>query len=413
MKRKLILFCTLVIPFFSIGQDTAAVKTMDIYGFVMTDVIYNMDQVDPNWQDGLRPTKLPIFKDDPNFTTPGSMYFGVRQSRIGVKGYTPTALGELKTHFEIELFGTGVDQGQTTLRLRHAYGELGKWGVGQYWSPFMDIDIFPNSLEYWGPTGMVFFRNIQVRYMPIKGESFLTFALERPGASADQGDYSGDLGLAEVRGNFGLPDLSAEYRKAGKFGYVELAGIVRNIGWKDLGSDSDDLSDNVLGYGLNLTSNLKFGKKAVARLGFVYGQGIQNYMNDATSDIAVEASNLNDSTLTYKGTPLPMMGMSAFLDYQWNDKFSSSIGYSMIQMDVVDAQTYSTFKTGQYALANLLYYPAKNMMCGVEFIYGSRENKNDGSGYANRPSNYLDNATATRVQFSFKYNFSSALYKKG
>ena len=25
----------------------------------------------------------------------------------------------------------------------------------------MDPDVFPNSLEYWGPTGMVFFRNVQ------------------------------------------------------------------------------------------------------------------------------------------------------------------------------------------------------------------------------------------------------------
>ena len=32
----------------------------------------------------------------------------------------------------------------------------------------MDIDVFPNSVEYWGPNGMVFFRNVQVRYMPIR-----------------------------------------------------------------------------------------------------------------------------------------------------------------------------------------------------------------------------------------------------
>ena len=30
-------------------------------------------------------------------------------------------------------------------------------------SAYMDPDVFPNSLEYWGPTGMVFFRNVQVR----------------------------------------------------------------------------------------------------------------------------------------------------------------------------------------------------------------------------------------------------------
>ena len=74
----------------------------------------------------------------------------------------PTDVGELKTQFEFELFGVGVDAGQTTFRLRHAYGELGQFGAGQTWSPFMDIDVFPNSIEYWGPNGMVFFRNVQV-----------------------------------------------------------------------------------------------------------------------------------------------------------------------------------------------------------------------------------------------------------
>ncbi|MCK7517823.1 MAG: hypothetical protein MZV64_08995 [Ignavibacteriales bacterium] len=52
----------------------------------------------------------------------------------------------------------------------HAYGELGHvLALVNAWSPFMDIDVFPNSVEYWGPNGMAFFRNVQFRYMPIKG----------------------------------------------------------------------------------------------------------------------------------------------------------------------------------------------------------------------------------------------------
>ena len=88
-----------------------------------------------------------------------------------MKSFTQTPLGELKTIFEFELFGTGADAGQTTFRLRHAYGELGQFGAGQTWSPFMDVDVFPNSLEYWGPSGMVFFRNVQVRWMPVQGDN--------------------------------------------------------------------------------------------------------------------------------------------------------------------------------------------------------------------------------------------------
>ena len=48
------------------------------------------------------------------------------------------------------------------------------------------------------------------------------------------------------------------------------------------------LSGDALGWGLNLSSNLKFSKNDVLRLSFVYGEGIQNYMNDAPVDIAIK-----------------------------------------------------------------------------------------------------------------------------
>ena len=123
---------------------------LDIYGFAMLDMGYQTNRTTPNWFDVVRPTKLPAFENQ--FGEDGHFFAGVRQSRLGVKGFIPTEAGEIKTIFEFELFGTGVDAGQTTFRLRHAWGELGQVGAGQTWSPFMDIDVFPNSIEYWGPT---------------------------------------------------------------------------------------------------------------------------------------------------------------------------------------------------------------------------------------------------------------------
>ncbi len=171
---------------------------MDVYGFAMLDMGLNFKTIDPNWYDTMRINRLPSF--DQEFGEDGSTFAGVRQTRLGVKGFVPTSMGELRTTFEFEMFGTGVDEGQTTFRLRHAYGELGQWGAGQTWSPFMDIDVFPNSLEYWGPTGMVFFRNVQVRCMPIQGDTRLTIALERPGASGDAGLLADRIELQDVQG---------------------------------------------------------------------------------------------------------------------------------------------------------------------------------------------------------------------
>ena len=122
------------------AQEAGETKAFELYGHIMTDVGYNLGQTHPDWFDVSRPTKLPAFENQ--FGTDGNVYFSVRQTRFGAKAWFPTSMGELKTQFEFELFGTGVDAGQTTFRLRHAYAELGKFGVGQTWSPFMDIDVF-------------------------------------------------------------------------------------------------------------------------------------------------------------------------------------------------------------------------------------------------------------------------------
>ncbi|MEI7981430.1 MAG: DcaP family trimeric outer membrane transporter [Bacteroidota bacterium] len=381
-------------------EDTTKIKVFEIYGIAMTDGGYNFKQINPDWYDVMRPTKLPSFKNE--YGTDGNFFFSVRQTRLGFKSWIPTKLGILKTIFEFELFGTGVDAGQTTFRLRHAWGELGHFGAGQTWSLFMDPDVFPNSIEYWGPNGMVFFRNIQIRWMPLMGRNKLSIALERPGASADQGNYADRIELSGVKGRFWLPDLTAQFRIERKWGHIQLAGVLRNIEWVDQAKDTAryDLSGSAIGWGLNLSSNLNIGKKLVGRLQVVYGQGCQNYMNDAPEDIGIK-KNPSDSIKPIKGVALPVLGIVAFLDVNWSKKLSSSVGYSRVDVMNSDGQAPTAFKNGQYALANLLYYPVKGVMAGLEFQWGQRQNYSDAWIY-----------DGYKVQISFKYNFSYSFYRK-
>ena len=371
----------------ALAQDESKART-DFYGFIMMDMGTNKEAVDPDWFDVQRPTKLASFENE--FGEKGSFFFSVRQTRFGAKSYFPTDMGQLRTTFEWELFGTGVDAGQTTLRLRHAYGELGRFGAGQTWSPFMDIDVFPNTLEYWGPPGMAFFRNVQVRWMPTQGESRMTIALERPGASGDAGIYSNRVELDSVATRFSLPDVSAEYRIGRPWGYVELAGIVRLIQWDDLSTDTLDISGDVTGWGFNLSSNLKLGKANVLRLQGLHGEGVQNYMNDAPEDVGIETGE--------GAVALPVTGIVAFLDHTWNEKFSSSVGYSQVKIENSSGQSPDAFKLGQYALANVLYTPVPNVMVGFEAGWDRRENFSDGWAFEN-----------THVQVSFKYSFSTSV----
>jgi hypothetical protein len=377
------------------AQDQGGTR-LDFSGFAMLDMGYQSKQNHPDWFDVVRPTKLPSFEDE--FAPDGNFFAGVRQSRFGVRSYTPTEMGELRTIFEFELFGTGVDAGQTTFRLRHAWGELGKLGAGQTWSPFMDPDVFPNSIEYWGPNGMVFFRNVQLRYTPWQTDSGSRFvvALERPGASADQGDYAERIELQGVRPHFPAPDISAHWRLADDWGHVQIAGILRQIEWEDTTPGPIDLSGDDLGWGINLSSNLKLGNN-VLRLQVAYGEGIQNYMNDAPADIGVRP-NPGNFIQPLVGEAMPMTGVVAFIDLNWSTKWTSSIGYSFLDIDNSEGQAPNAFKKGQYALANILYHPTAKLFFGPELQWGDRENFGDGFS-----------SDDVRVQFSARYDFNASL----
>ncbi len=367
---------------------------MEIYGAAMLDTGYNAGQNDPNWFDVVRPTKLAAYENQ--YGKDGSFFAGVRQSRLGVKGYVPTSLGEIKTVFEFELFGTGADAGQTTFRLRHAYGELGQFGAGQTWSPFMDPDVFPNSLEYWGPNGMVFFRNVQLRWMPLRGNTSVTVAAERPGASGDQGAYSDRVELQNIKARFPMPDLSGNLRQSGQWGHFQVAGIVRRIQWDDMLADKYDLSGKETGWGVNLSTNLKVGKDTI-RASVVYGHGIQNYMNDAPVDIGIE-NNFSDPVRPILGKALPVLGVVAFYDRTWSDKWTSTIGYSLVDIGNSDGQASNAFRRGQYGLVNLLYYPVSNFFLGPEVQWGRRANYKDGW-----------NTDDIRIQFSAKFSFKKSM----
>lgn len=395
VARAAFVVCVLWVGASNAEDESPSLK---VYGFAMTDQGYNFGTINPDWYDVVRPTKLPAFSGE--FGKDGRLFFGVRQSRLGVKAGAPTPLGALKVHLEAELFGVGKDAGQTTFRLRHAFGELGHFGAGQTWSGFMDPDVFPNSIEYWGPSGMVLFRNVQMRWQPLQGDHEVQFTVENPGGSADLDSYAGRLELEGVSSRFPAPDVTAHYRGSGRWGHVQVAGILRYLTWDDLGTDSLDLSGSTVGWGVNLSSNLNLWKEdVVLKLQAVYGSAIQNYMNDASVDIAVQPGP--NASRPLEGVGLRSLGTVAFVDVAWNKYFTSTFGHSFVRIFNSSGQAASAYRMGQYALANVLVHPTEDFLLGPELQWGQRRNFSDGYVYND-----------FRVQFSMKYSFEHQLLKK-
>jgi DcaP outer membrane protein len=385
-------------------------KSFEIYGFAQADFITDIGgRLDPDWDDAFRPSKICI---DGACGSDGQSSISVKQSRFGVKGSMPTGASStpLNFKFEFDLFGTGVDAGQTTFRLRHAYGEWGQFLAGQTNSLFMDGDVFPNTIDYWGPTGMVFYRNVQIRWTPFKTDtSHFAIAIERPGNDIDPGnlrlidgsvdiDGDGDLDNLNVQNDEELPDLTMQYRFGGDWGHLQLGGILRKVGYEvSLDSDGNWLEGSETGWGVNVGTVFNVLEKDAVRLQVVYGEGIASYMNDGGMDLAPSAIVVGGDVTGLEAEAVTLTGVLAYYDHYWNDQWSSSIGYSFTEVDNTNFQEPDSYNKGDYASTNLLYYPAENLMFGAELLWGKRTN-NDGASDDD-----------VRFQFSAKYSFGTKL----
>lgn len=381
-------------------------KVFKVYGFAQVDAIQDFDRVNPDWESTLRASKIPTAQGQ--YGSNGQSIFSVKQSRLGVLSLLPVNGKTLKTNFEFDLYGTGDDAGQTTMRVRQAYGEWGEFLGGQTNSLFMDDNIFPNVIDYWGPSGMVYLRNPQLRWTPMAGENTFAVALENPGNDISGPDNSDQrfngTGYDNIQDDEKLPDLTARYLMKRDWGHVQVAGIARRLGYDCANDDpatpcsnpSDNKpSGNQAGYGLDLTSSLKLTDTDTVLLSAVGGKGIAQYMNDGGNDIAFSGSNVNNVNVE----AIPLWGLMGYLQHSWSPEYVSSIGYGTTRVSNEDLQPADAFTRGDYASVNLLYTPAKNLMFGSELLHGFRKDNDGETGYD------------TRIQFSAKYIFDSTDYQ--
>ncbi len=385
------------------GGARAEMPKFEIFGFAQADYVQDFNRVDPSWDATLRPSKIPTTEGQ--FGSDGQSIISVRQSRFGIKASQDIAGKPLEIKFDFDLFGVGNNAGDTTFRLQNFYGSWGPILAGQTDTVFMDGSIFPNTIDYWGPAGMVYIRTPQIRFTYKTGKHTFMGAIEKPSNDIDPGNIrllDPDVG-SHIQGDEKLPDFTAHYRYEDGWGHVQVAGILRQVGYDTAGTLDNKPKGDQLGWGINLTSNINVFKKDKIHLGVVYGEGIASYMNDGGTDLAPSV-NLTPVVSPPifpppppKITPdvLPLLGIMAYYDHAWNDHWTSSIGYSQTHVSNTNFQEGAAFNTGEYASVNVLFSPDKHLMMGAEFLWGRREDKNGASG---------DDA---RVQISFKYSFSS------
>ena len=359
---------------------------VEIYGQAMADAIYDFKKMNPQWAATLRPSQIPIAcPGSPGCGEDGQFTFSIRQSSLGVRGFIPTDYGLINTDLAFDLFGS---DGGTNIHWLRAWAEMGMYGVGQYDSNFMDISVFPNTIDYWGPPGMVFVRTPQFRVTPYKDLGMtVAVSLEAPNSAIDTGkitDVDPSLG-AGIQGKNKLPDLVGSIRYEGDWGHVRAATILRQVGFHNTASADGEPANEKTGYGINLSGTWKVFGFGQLNWQAVTGKAIASYMNDGGIDLAPNAS-LQAETVRSQGYLI-------YYNHNWSDKFTSAIGYSQHKQSNTEGQFGTAFRRGSYGSLNVLYQLNKNMMTGGEYIWGKNETKDGAS------------ATDARMQWSTRVTF--------
>lgn len=394
----------------SYGQTKQPID-IEFTGMFWLITTYNFQSTDPNWSEMLRPTRVLDSQGRP-FADNGSFGISIRPSRVGFNTRQSTAKGDLITRFEVDLVGGGSNVGETFFRVFNAYAEWNRWTFGKRNSVFMDGSIVPNTVEFFGPSGMVLLRNIQISYKLVDSQkSQVQVGIENPSATSDLGPFRGDFTFREKLSDLvftnKLPALTFHYRRNFEKGHLQAGWVSKYISWFDKGRTSQtDFSGDAWGYGTNISGSINPSKNVRLLGSVVTGRGIQNFLNDGTADIGVQANPGNLIT-PVNGAPIPFYSVMAASEISLTETLSSTVAFSRMVNDTFDSQLSTSFQRGSYLTVGLIHRPMPGVSFGLEYQYANRQNAN----FAGAPEFDLPAAEGNffainKIQANFVYRFS-------
>jgi len=93
-----------------------------------------------------------------------------------------------------------------------------------------------------------------------------------------------------------------------------------------------------------------------------YGHGIANYFNDGGNDLAPDGNGNAEA--------LPILGLLLYYDHYWDAKWTVRSATAKRRRTIPADKLANAYSKGQYMSANLLHYPAKNILVGGELLLG-------------------------------------------
>jgi outer membrane murein-binding lipoprotein Lpp len=372
------------------GTDTS----LAIGGYAKLDAIYNSASARGGSNNinnlMLIPSAIPVGS---NLGEHSETVFNARESRIWLKSFTPTILGDLNTYLEMDFMsfqppGDAPVPGDERVtngyspRLRHAYGSLGNLLGGQTWTTFLNVAALPELNDFGGPIGQIFVRQALIRWtqpFSLAGAplEFQT-ALENPETTLTL--PNGDRITPD---DDRAPDVVARLNYNPVWGSLSVAGLARQIRYSD---NNHHQASEAWGGAVSLAGKVRTYGLDNFRFMLNYGNGLGRYTSyNLFNDAVLNSSGHIDLLDVYGG----------FLAYQhfWSPAWRSTVAYGFAHADYPPFVAQSVSKQAQSVHVNLLWSPLLQATIGLEYIYGLRQLENGQEG------------DLQRVEFSTRFSF--------
>jgi len=296
-------------------------------------------------------------------------------TRISFEARRPVGeSGSLRIYNEDDFFNDSSSPNMS-FRVRHFYGQAWNLLIGQTFTTFMNIDAWPDVVDYAGPNAMINRRQAQVRYSPSiydgVGEMHLLLSIEQPGSDINTAATGMPAGADPATH---APDGVAGWRWEGGVGHVQLAGLFRSLGY-DAPNNADQ---TVLGWGASASGafNLFQADKFLWQLS--YGHGIARYVNDLGSsgmDAALDASGNLEA--------IPVFAAVVGYTHEWSKHFRSTASFGYVNADPTATLGALAIERTTYSSLNLVWHPTTSFRMGLEYLYGTKDTQGgaDGDGH--------------------------------
>ncbi len=352
------------------GTD-AAIK---FGGRIRTAAVFTLDPLGSH--DRFLTHSIPVESGDAAAGTGKRTTFSANTSRLNFEMRTPTGVGQMRAFIEGDFFGSTGTETRTNFRLRHAYAQFHGMIVGQTWSTFSDPAADHQTMDFEGINGENVIRQTQFRYTwRVRDDLSVAAAAETPEVSV-----TGGKGVNLV------PDLVG--RAIWKF--KEVGHLQGAIVFREIRAEPDAVPgqvESVLAWGASLSGVVPFRylhltDRFIFQLNF--GEGNARYINDLNS---LGGQDAVFDTATGELRALPAVGWYVDYEHQWKQwertrvmKLRSSLIWSFVTVDNVDFQPDDAYhKTNRFS-TNLVFSPIERVDVGIEYIYGTRQNKDGNRG---------------------------------